>query len=337
MSLHTLPVMSSISGVKLSSPLILAPLAGYSDLPFRILCREFGAGLCVSEMISCHGLVYGQKRTRQMLASNTLEHPVSFQLFGAEVSPMAKAADILNEFHADIIDINMGCPVKKVTRKGAGAALMAQPRLAAKIIQEVVKNSCRPVTVKFRSGVNAHSNTCVEFAQMAEQAGAAAVTVHGRHWAQNFRGMADWHNVAAVKQSVAIPVIGNGDITSFSEAQHHLSTYQCDGIMIGRAALGNPWVFSAQGRPQNHRDILLGAARHLQLMERYINVDALLAVVKNHTGRYFKHLDGSSALRRGVYGCPTFPALQAYFDTLLQQPSSSIAQHSPLQRGGSSG
>lgn len=314
--------MIAISGVKLSTPLILAPLAGYSDLPFRTLCREFGAGLCVSEMISCHGLVYGQKKTRQMLASDTPEQPVSFQLFGAEVPIMAKAADMLNEFHADIIDINMGCPVKKVTKKGAGAALMAQPRLAAEIIQEVVKNSRRPVTVKFRSGVNANSNTCVAFAKMAEQAGAAAVTVHGRHWAQNFTGVADWQNVAAVKRSVTIPVIGNGDITSFSEARHHLRTYQCDGIMIGRAALGNPWVFNAQGRPQNHRDILLGAARHLQLMERYINVDKLLAVVKNHLGRYFKHLDGSSTLRRRIYECATFTALKAYFDTLLQLPSS---------------
>ncbi|MFN2355267.1 MAG: tRNA dihydrouridine synthase DusB [Desulfopila sp.] len=318
--------MHSISGVKLSSPLILAPLAGYSDLPFRILCREFGAGLCVSEMISCHGLVHGQIKTRQMLASDILEHPVSFQLFGAEVSPMAKAADILNEFHADIIDINMGCPVKKVTKKGAGAALMAQPRLAAEILREVVKNSRRPVTVKFRSGVNAHSNTCVDFAKMAEQAGAAAVTVHGRHWAQNFTGLADWRNVAAVKQSVAIPVIGNGDITSFSQAQRHLRAYQCDAIMIGRAALGNPWVFSTRGRPHNHRDILLGAARHLQLMESYYNVDKLLAVVKNHIGRYFKHLDGSSALRRRVYECTTFTALQAYFDTLLQHPTSSVLQ-----------
>lgn len=310
--------MSAIASIQLKSPLILAPLAGYSDLPFRLLCREFGAGLCFSEMISCHGLVYRQKKTLQMLASDNAERPVSFQLFGADTKTMAEAADILNEFSPNLVDINMGCPVKKVTKKGAGVALMASPRLAEDIISEVVKNCNCPVTVKFRLGINHNSISCVDFGKMAEHCGAAAVTLHGRTWAQGFTGTADWNQIGLVKKNLSIPVIGNGDILNFTEAQERLTSSSCDAVMIGRGALGNPWVFSADGRPSDIKSILAGALRHLELMELHLNVDHLLAVVKNHIGRYFKHFPGSSLIRRKVYDSTSFSEIQNMLKALIE-------------------
>ncbi len=311
--------MINIAGIALSSPLVLAPLAGYSDLPFRLLCREFGAGLCVSEMISCHGLVYSQKKTLAMLASVPEERPVSFQLFGADPYMMAKAADILNNFEPDLVDINMGCPVKKVTKKGAGAALMSTPEIARNIIEEVVKNSNAPVSVKFRKGVDSKTVTCLDFAQMAEDSGAAALTVHGRTWSQGFTGFSDWQSISSVKKAVSLPVIGNGDITSYQDAQEKMALAGCDAVMIGRGALGNPWVFNSNGRPENLISILKAVLRHLDLMEEHLDVNRLLAVVKNHIGRYFKNLQGSSKLRRQVYESDSFTSLYQMIQKLLAQ------------------
>lgn len=301
--------MLKIAQFAFTSPLVLAPLAGYSDLPFRLLCREFGAGLCFSEMISCHGLGYGQKKTLAMLISAPEEKPVSFQLFGADVKMMAKAADLINHFSPDLVDINMGCPVKKVTKKGAGAALMATPKIAEEIIREVRKNCHSPITVKFRKGVNNQSITCVDFAKMTEQNGASAITVHGRTWSQGFTGQADWSVIRQVKENVSIPVIGNGDILSYEEASKRLAQSGCDGVMIGRGALGNPWVFDAKGRPQDYTSLLLAVTRHLDLMRIHLDTDRLLGVVKNHIGRYFKHLKGSSNIRREVYAAESFKDL----------------------------
>lgn len=308
--------MLSIADIKLSSPFILAPLAGYSDLPFRLLCREFGAGLCVSEMISCHGLVYQQKKTLQMLSSSSAERPVSFQLFGADISMMAKAAEILNSFNPDLVDINMGCPVRKVTKKGAGAALMAAPELAEKIIREVVKNSRAPVTVKFRKGVDANSISCIDFARMVEDCGAAAAIVHGRTWSQGFTGSADWQCVSEVKKAVSLPVIGNGDIVGFQEAQEKMRTSGCDGVMIGRGALGNPWAFSEKGRPSQPIEIFRGAIRHLELMKQHLETEKLLAAIKNHIGRYFKKMPGSAQIRKQIYECRSFTELSTRMEEL---------------------
>ncbi len=313
--------MPVIADLQLTSPFILAPLAGYSDLPFRLMCRRFGAGLCFSEMISCHGLVYQQQKTLAMLASSPAERPVAFQLFGAEPAVMGRAADLLNRCSPDLVDINMGCPVKKVTKKGAGAALMAAPDLAAEIIREVVKNSEAPVTVKFRRGVSQHSLTYLDFAKMAEDAGAAALTLHGRTWSQGFTGQADWQCIAEVKKTVSVPVIGNGDILSYQQAVMRLQSSGCDAVMIGRGALGNPWVFGGTARPKHNAAIAAGALEHLQLMEQYLPVERLLAGIKNHMGRYFTGLAGSTAIRRRISQCAEFCELRVYLENAATSES----------------
>jgi tRNA-dihydrouridine synthase B len=303
--------MLRIADITISSPFILAPLAGYTDLPFRLLCREYGAGLCVSEMISCHGLVYGQQKTMAMLASAPKEHPVAFQLFGADVEIMGKAAAIIAQFSPDYVDINMGCPVPKVTKRGAGAALMRNPVLAGKIIESVRKQSGLPVTVKIRSGIDTSQMNAVSFAQMVENAGAAAITIHGRTWAQGFTGKADWQSISRVKDAVSIPVIGNGDIQNHQDGGSMMEQTGCNGVMIGRGALGNPWVFKESGRPGDMPSLLQGVHRHLELIELYLApTDRLLGSIKNHIGRYFKLLPGSSDFRKLVYESVTYAELK---------------------------
>lgn len=232
-----------IGTVHLANPFILAPLAGYTDLPFRLLCREYGAACCFSEMISCHGLTYRQQKTLDMLATRPEERPVAIQLFGAEPTHMGRAAAMVSSHAIDLIDINMGCPVKKVVKKGAGSALMKQPGLAREIIRQVVANTDRPVTVKIRTGWTHDTINAPEFARMAEEAGAAAITVHGRTWSDGFSGTVDWGVIARVKEAVSVPVIGNGDLTSYADGLAMMAATGCDGVMIGRGSLGNPWIF----------------------------------------------------------------------------------------------
>jgi len=293
--------MLQISRLTLSSPFILAPLAGYSDLPFRLLCREFGAGLCVSEMISCHGLVYQQKNTLKMLASIPTERPVSFQLFGADPEAMGEASRLLQEFQPDLIDVNMGCPVKKVTKKGAGAALMGDMARARQIVSAVVRNSNIPVTAKIRSGKNAGSIVADEYGRMLEGEGVAAITVHARTWAQGFSGSIDPSVIRSVKTSVKIPVIGNGDVLSVADGLAMMEETGCDGVMIGRGALGNPWVFQPEGRPRDLEKIKHVARRHLELIELYLPAENILGYVKNHICRYFREVPGSAYMRKAVF------------------------------------
>ncbi len=302
--------MLRISHLSFASPLILAPLAGYSDLPFRLLCRQFGAGYCVSEMISCHGLVYQQKNTLRMLASLPAERPVAFQLFGADPEVMADAAEIMASFGPDMLDINMGCPVRKVTKRGAGAALMTDTRLAEAILTKIVSRVSLPVSVKIRSGKDSHSINAPAFARMLEGSGASAVTVHARTWAQGFSGQIDKEIIIQVKNAVSIPVIGNGDVLSYRQGLQMLEETGCDGVMIGRGALGNPWVFQQAGRPEAMQEIVAGAQAHLALIEQYLPAEKILGYIKNHMCRYFRGLPGSSALRQGIFAAPNLDALK---------------------------
>ena len=295
-----------IKSIPLVSPLILAPLAGYTDLPFRILCRQFGAGLCYTEMISCHGLVYQKEKTLRMTMTVPEERPVALQLFGADPVKMGQAAAIVSDMPVDIIDINMGCPVRKVIKKGAGAALMKTPKPATKIISEVCKNTTLPVTVKIRTGWNHDSIVAPEFAKMAEDNGASAIAVHGRTWSQGFGGQVDWQTISRVKKNVSIPVIGNGDVDTYDAAILAMERTGCDGIMIGRAALGNPWVFTPEGIPTSLVKRMAGLRRHLEIIRKFSNPDKTLPKIRNQAGRYFKGIAGGSSIRGKIYQARSF-------------------------------
>ena len=302
--------MFAIGPLTLENPFILAPLAGYSDLAFRLQCREHGASLCFSEMISCHGLHFRQKNTLDMLKTVAAERPVAMQLFGSETEVMGEAATILSELPIDCIDINMGCPARKVIKKGAGCALMKEPALAGEIIRSVVKGSKVPVTVKFRSGWDHQAIIACDFARMAEDNGAAAITVHARTWSDGFSGTADWRIISQVKQAVAIPVIGNGDVQSHADGLRMLAETGCDGVMIGRGALGAPWIFSADA-PENPSLIYRLAAlnRHLALIAEH-QPDTPPSQIKNHAGRYFKGVVGGAEIRRQIFNQTSYAALE---------------------------
>ncbi len=299
-----------IGPVTLDTPFILAPLAGYTDLPFRLLCREMKAGLTVSEMISCHGLVYGQQKTMAMMQTVPEERPFAIQLFGNDPEIMGQAAHIVSTHPVDIIDINMGCPVRKVVKKGSGAALMKDLNRAEAIIRTVINNTELPVTVKFRSGWTESSINAPEFAMMAENAGAAAVTVHARTWSQMFGGSADRDVIARVKEAASIPVIGNGDILSYEQGIEMMKETGCDAVMIGRGALGNPWVFQPDGRPETLDKRLPVLLRHLELAGQYLDTDRLLFRIKNHAARYLSGLPGAAGIRQQIIQCPSLQEMK---------------------------
>lgn len=233
----------TIGNVSLDNNVILAPMAGVTDLPFRLLCREQGAGLICMEMVSAKAILYNNKNTEDLMEIHPKEKPVSLQLFGSEPDILSEMAKRIEERPFDILDLNMGCPVPKVVNNGEGSALMKNPKLVEEILTALVKAVQKPVTVKIRKGFDETQVNAVEIAKIAESCGVAAVAVHGRTRQQYYSGKADWDIIAAVKDAVKIPVIGNGDVDSPDAAAAMLAHTGCDGVMIGRAAQGNPWIF----------------------------------------------------------------------------------------------
>ena len=236
--------MVSIGGVEIKGRLTLAPMAGVSDFAFRTICTELGAAMTTTEMVSAKALVYKDEKTKGLLYNPDILHPSAAQIFGHEPEIMAEAAPMALEYSgADILDINMGCPVGKIVKSGDGSALMKDPELAARIVEAVVKAVSVPVTVKFRKGFDGGCVNAVEFARLMEQAGASAVAVHGRTRAQMYSGRADWDVIRDVKKAVSIPVIANGDIFSAEDAEHILRYTGCELAMVGRGSFGDPWIF----------------------------------------------------------------------------------------------
>lgn len=262
-----------IGSIAIDNNTVLAPLAGITNLPFRLIARKEGCGLVCSEMISSYGIVYGAKKTLRMLESSSEEKPVSFQIFGSDPSVLAEAALIVESSGADIIDINFGCSVKKIIKSGAGAALMKDPGKAEAILKRVRDSVKIPLTIKIRTGWEKSGEEAVAIAKIAEACGVDAVTVHPRTAGQGFRGSADWSVISRVRQSVLIPVIGNGDIIVAEDALGMINQTGCDGVMVGRTAIGNPWIFSQitalqEGRPEES----VSLDRRFQAMREYLRV-----------------------------------------------------------------
>lgn len=299
-----------IGNVTIEDPVILAPMAGVCNPPFRKLAKRYGAGMVCAEMVSDKALVHKNERTKHMLSIIPEEHPVSLQLVGYDIETMVKAAEMVNEqTPADIIDINMGCPVLKIYKNGSGAALARDPSYAAKIVDAVVKRIKRPVTVKFRKGWDDDHINAVEVAKAVEAAGAQAVTVHGRTAKQLYAGKADWSIISEVKSAVSIPVIGNGDVTTPEEAAQMMELTGCDGVMIGRGALGNPFIFreithylktEQHMEPPSAKERIEVAIEHLHLLVAEKGEQVGVREMRKHAGWYLKGMPGSAQLRNDV-------------------------------------
>jgi len=298
-----------ISNVKLKNDVFLAPMAGITDIAFRGLCKELGCGLLYSEMVSAKGLYYGSSNTQALMHISAQEKPVAIQIFGNDPKIMASACEIFNERDdICIVDVNMGCPVHKIVKNGEGSALMKNPKLAAQIIKEMKKVSTKPITVKFRKGFDSNSINAVEFAKYMEDAGIDAIAVHGRTREQMYEGKADWDIIKAVKESVKVPVIGNGDIFSVDDAIRIKEITNCDAIMIARGAMGNPWIFREVMQAINKADVVYPTAsekidmciRHLDLAVKYYEEIKAVREMRKHTAWYIKGLSNCTEIKNKI-------------------------------------
>ncbi|MCD8195871.1 MAG: tRNA dihydrouridine synthase DusB [Lachnospiraceae bacterium] len=299
----------TIGGVRLPNNLILAPMAGVTDLPFRLLCREQGAGLLCMEMVSAKAIYYRNKNTEALLTIDEKEPPISLQLFGSDPYIMSEMAKRIEERPFSILDINMGCPVPKVVNNGEGSALMKNPKLVGEIISQVVRAIEKPVTVKIRKGFDAAHENAVEIARIAEDAGAAAVAVHGRTREQYYSGRADWEMIRRVKEAVHIPVIGNGDVDSSDAALKMLALTGCDGVMIGRGARGNPWIFhqilhrmetGEEEAPPSFAELKEMMLRHARMLMDYKGEYTGIREMRKHVAWYTAGYPNSAKLRARV-------------------------------------
>lgn len=303
-------------------PVILGPMAGVTDLPFRVICRELGADLAVSEMVSAKALLYKNQKTFAMLQTDPKERPVSIQLFGSVPEELARAAKIVEESGADAIDFNMGCPVHKVVANGEGSALMQDPQRAYACLCAMVDAVSVPVTVKFRAGWDDAHKNAAEIARLAEKAGVAAVAVHGRTRGQFYSGKADWEIIRAVKNAVKIPVVGNGDVFSGSDALALVKETGCDGIMVARGAQGNPWIFreiQAALRGEKAPNVSIPerfamVRRHLRDLIAFKGEKVGVREMRHHGACYFTGLPRSAFYRNAINQAPDEKAFMDILD-----------------------
>ncbi len=316
-----------IGNIKLKNNVVLAPMAGVTDLPYRLLCIEQGVGLVYTELISAKGLYYENDKTNTMLVTDSREKPSTIQIFGSDAKIMGSIAKKLNEIDFDILDINMGCPAPKIVKNGDGSALMKDPENVRAIITEVVKNSEKPVTFKIRKGWDDTSVNAVEIAKIGEDCGAAAVAVHGRTRDQFYSGVADYDIIRDVKKAVSIPVIGNGDIFDYKSAKHMLDYTGCDGIMIGRGAQGNPFIFkeittyleTGEILPRPSTDEILNMAlRHTRDLIDYKGDYTGIREARKHLAWYIKGLKNASIAKTLLNTANTYDEVVEIFENNLR-------------------
>nr|WP_317331761.1 tRNA dihydrouridine synthase DusB [uncultured Romboutsia sp.] len=295
-----------IGNVNLDNRVFLSPMAGVTDLPFRLICKEQDCGMLYTEMVNSKALCYDDKNTKKMLNIEYEEHPVAIQIFGSDPEYMGGAAKILNSYPNEILDINMGCPAPKVVKNGDGSALLKNPDLAAKVLRAVVENSEKPVTLKIRKGWDDTCINAVEIAKIAEDCGISAIAIHGRTREQYYSGKADWDIIRQVKENVSIPVIGNGDVFEVKDAINMLNQTNCDAIMIGRGAQGNPWIFKRINHYMQTGEILPEptleekietAMKHLKLAVEEHGEYVAVREMRKHIAWYLKGLRNSARVR----------------------------------------
>ncbi|HSQ33751.1 MAG TPA: tRNA dihydrouridine synthase DusB [Peptostreptococcaceae bacterium] len=298
-----------IGNVELKNKVFLSPMAGVTDLPFRLICKEQNCGMLYTEMINAKALCYDDENTKKMLRIEEEEHPVAVQIFGSEPEYMGRAAEIMNEYPNEILDINMGCPAPKVIRNGDGSALMKNPKLAEEVLKAVVKKSKKPVTLKIRKGWDDQTVNAVEIAKIAEACGISALAIHGRTREQYYSGKADWDIITEIKENISIPVIGNGDVFTIQDAINMLDKTNCDAIMIGRGAQGNPWIFKRINHYMQTGEILPEptvdekintAVKHLRLAVEEHGEYIAVREMRKHVAWYLKGLKNSARVRDEV-------------------------------------
>jgi nifR3 family TIM-barrel protein len=305
--------------------LILAPMAGICDLPFRLLCREQGADILYTEMVSAKGMFYNNKNTEPLITFREEEHPIGVQIFGSEPELMAAQAVRLEERGFDFIDVNMGCPVPKIVNNGEGSALLKKPELVGEIVAALARSCSIPITVKIRAGFHKGEILAPEIARIAEENGASAVAVHGRTREEYYQGHADWEVIARVKESVNIPVIGNGDICSARDVIDIKKQTGCDSVMIGRAAKGNPWIFAeiehylerGEDLPRPDMETIRNTMlRHAKMMIEYKGEFTGIHEMRKHVAWYTQGIKNSSKLRAAINQVETYEELEKLLSTL---------------------